>query len=100
MKAAIISLHPSHDFTCDVEVDAVVAEGGARVQTGVRQLHGLDLQLPVADARVLSIHHCHMVFGPVDSMDGVPGRATQIQTIPKIEREQLCLRFHGDYQGK
>lgn len=85
-------------FTCDVEVEAVVAEGGARVQTGVRQLHRLDLQLPIADTRVFPIHYGHMVFGPVDGMEGVLGGAGQIQTISKVEREQLCLRFHRDYK--
>ncbi len=78
----------------------MVSEGGARIQTRVCQLDSLDLKLAAADARVFSIQYCHVVFGPVDSMDRVPGRATQIQTIPKIEREQLCLRFHRDYKGK
>lgn len=95
-KAALIHLYGFCKFTCDIEVIAVVAKGGAGVQTRVCQLHSLDLQLAIADVCVFSIHHCHMVFGPVNSMEGVFCRATQIQTIPKIECEQLCLRFYRD----
>lgn len=76
IKDKLIHLHSFYDFTCDVEVDAVVAKGGACVQTRVRQLNCLDLQLAVADVRVFSIHYCHVVFGPVDSMEGAAGRAT------------------------
>lgn len=56
----------------------MVAKGGARVQARVCQLHRVDLQLAVADARVFSIHYGRMVFGPVDTMVGVMGQATQI----------------------
>lgn len=86
------------DRTCDVEEDAVVAEGGAGVQPGVRQLHSLDLQLTVADVRVLSIHHSHVVFGPADIVGGVPERAAQVQMLSKVPRVQLCWRFHRDCQ--
>lgn len=82
--------------TCDVEEDAVVPEGGAWVQARVGQLHSLNLQLAIADTRVFSVHYCPMVFGPVDSIEGLLGRATEIQTIPEIEGEQLCWRFHRD----
>lgn len=75
-----------HNFTCDIEVRAVVAEGGTCIQTTVCQLHSFDLKLPIADVCVFSIHYSHMVFGPVDSMKGVLAWATQFQTIPIIER--------------
>lgn len=86
------------DRTCDVEEDAVVAEGGAGVQAGVRQLHALDLQLAAADACVLPIRYNRVVFGPVDSVGGVRGRAAQVQAISKVERKRLHRRFHRDCQ--
>lgn len=81
-------------FTCDVEEDAVVAEGGAAVQARVRQLHALDLQPPVADARVLAVRHRRMVFGPVDDVGGVLVRAAQVQTFAGVAREQLDRHLH------
>lgn len=87
------------NLTCHVEVDAVVAKGGAYVQAGVSKLHRLDLQLAIADTCMFSIHYSHMVFGPVDSMEVVLGRATEIETIPNGKGVQLCLRFHRYYRG-
>lgn len=40
-----------------------------------------------------------MVFGPVDSMEVVLGRATEIETIPNGKGVQLGLRFHRYYRG-
>ena len=76
----------------------MVAKSGACVQARIRQFYSLDLQLAIVDACVLSIHNRNMVFGPVYSMEGVLGRATQIQTIPTITGELLCLRFRRGYK--
>lgn len=84
--------------TRDVEEDRVVAEGGAGVQTGVRQLHRLDLQPTVADVHVLAVRHRHVVLGPADIVGGVPVGAAQVQLISEVQREQLRRRFHGDCQ--
>lgn len=70
-NADLIYLICFHNFTCDIEVRAVVAEGGTRIQTSVSQLHSFDLKLAIADACVFSIHYGHMVFGPVDILKGV-----------------------------
>lgn len=78
----------------------MVAEGSAGIQTRVCQLHALDFQLSAADACVLPVYYGHMVFGPVDGMFGVTVGAGQVQTISRVEREQLDRRFHRDCQKK
>lgn len=94
--------HPEpHPPTGDVE-EAVVPEGGAGVEAGVAQLHALDLQVSVVDARVLAVHHQRLVFGPVDGLGGVAGGAAQVQALPRVEREGFdrSLRSHcGDREA-
>lgn len=78
----------------------MVPEGGAGVQARVAQLHALDLQVAVTDARVLPVHHQHMVFGPVDSLGGVAGGAAQVKTFAGVEREHFKRSFHSHCQDR
>lgn len=78
----------------------MVPEGGAGVQAGVAQVHALDLQVAVADMRVLAVHHQDVVFGPVDGLCGVAGGAAQVKTFSRVEREYLKRRFHSHCQDR
>lgn len=78
----------------------MVPEGGAGVQAGVAQLHALDLQVAVTDARVLAVHHQHVVFGPVDSLGGVAGGAAQVKRFAGVEREHFQRSFHSHCQDR